>query len=191
MAVAIHVHSRTEPSPSTLPSPATIQPTKGSLDAPVTIVDFSDFQCGHCAHFAFTTKRQIEEEYVETGQVKLVFRNFVVMGSASQLAAEAGECAHQQGHFWEYHDRLFQNLTEGRRISKDELTRLAGELGLDTTAFNLCLDSGKYKDEVERDAQEGKRRGVSGTPTFFINDRRIVGAQPFETFKRIIDDELL
>jgi protein-disulfide isomerase len=180
-----YIYSRLAEQP-TPPPEHTAQPTLGSPDAPVTIEDFSDFQCSHCASFALTTKKQLEEEYVNTGKAKLVFRNFVVLGPASQLAAEAAECAHERDHFWEYHDRLF----EGRQLSKESLKELAASLGLDSAAFNACLDSGRYAGEVQNDIAEGKQRGVSGTPTFFINGTKLVGAQPFETFKKIIEEEL-
>lgn len=172
--------------------PYSIQPTKGSIDAPVIMVEFTDFQCSFCTRFALNTLPLIEEAYIKTGKVKIVFRNFAFLGPASQLAAQAGECAHEQRRFWEYHDKLFaDSLAQGRSaFSKDNLKRLATKLGLDSEAFNQCLDSGKYLEEVQNDRAEGERLGVRGVPWFFINGREVVGAQPFSVFQQIIEEEL-
>lgn len=168
------------------------EPTLGSADAPVTIIEFSDFQCPFCSRFTMITFKQIEEEYVGTGLVKVVFRQFAFLGQESQWAAEAAECANEQGRFWEYHDKLFSSQAGENRgaFSKSNLKRFAAELGLGTQAFNQCLDSGRYADEVKEDTAEGKRRGVQGTPTFFVNGQKLVGAQPFSEFQRIIAEEL-
>jgi len=167
-------------------------PTKGSPDAPVTMVEFSDFMCPYCARFATETLPKIEEEYVETGKVMVVFRHFPVHGEPSIQVAEATLCAHEQHRFWEYHDRLFaDSLTQGSRVfSLENLKALAAELGLDTERFNRCVDCRRYSEAVQEDIAEGNRLGVRGTPTFFINGREILGAQPYETFQRAIEEEL-
>jgi protein-disulfide isomerase len=163
-------------------------PFKGSPDAPVTIVEFSDFQCPYCARFYKNTLPQIEEKYIKTGKVKLIYKDFPLsFHQYAQKAAEAAECADEQGKFWEYHDKLFENQSQ---LDVASLKRYAAELGLDTQAFNECLDSGKMAAEVQQDFNEGKAKGVSGTPTFFINGQKLVGAQPFEAFERIIEEKL-
>lgn len=109
------------------------------------------------------------------------------MHKRAQPAAEAAQCAREQGKFWEYHDKLFANQ---RALSDEDLKKYASELGLDTDKFNACYDSGKYRSDVLQDAQVGQQVGVRGTPAFFINGRFLSGAQPFNKFKEIIDQEL-
>ncbi len=161
---------------------------KGDANAPVTIVEFSDFQCPFCARFYTDTLPLIEKEYIETGKVKLVFRDFPLgFHQNAQKASEAAECAKEQGKFWEMHDTIFDNQNA---ISVDDLKQYAADLGLDTEKFNDCLDTGKYEQEVKKDMEEGQSYGVTGTPAFFINGRLVSGAQPFANFKAIIDEEL-
>lgn len=167
-------------------------PFLGNPEAPVTIVEFSDFQCPFCGRFFKTTEPQIIEKYVKTGKVKFVYRDFAFLGEESQWAAEAAECANAQGKFWEYHDYLFNHQrgeNEGA-FSKANLKRFAGTAGLDMGAFNACFDSGKYTEEVRKDSSDGRALGVSGTPTNFINGIAVVGALPFEEFAKIIEEEL-
>jgi len=109
------------------------------------------------------------------------------MHSRAQPAAEAAQCAHEQGKFWEYHDVLFQNM---QKLTDDDLKKYAVDLGLDTEKFNACFAAGKYRADVQKDQAEGQRVGVSGTPALFVNGRFVSGAQPFEVFKAIIDEEL-
>ncbi len=117
-----------------------------------------------------------------------MFRDFpLAMHKDAQSAAEAAQCAHDQGKFWEYHDKLFQNQ---RALGADQLKAYATEMGLDAEKFNACFDSEKYGAEIRQEMQEGQQIGVSGTPAFFINGRFVSGAQPFETFAGIIDEEL-
>lgn len=170
---------------------AATEPTKGCADTPVTIIEFSEFYCPYCARFAFDTAPKLSE-YIRAGSVKFIFRNFPVHGQPAMLAAQAGECAHEQGRFWEYHDRLFAAVFKERQtyLSEEDLTKLATEVGLDSEAFAQCLAEERYLENVEEDIAEGQRLGVEGTPTFFINGREVVGAQPFENFKRIIEEEL-
>ena len=105
----------------------------------------------------------------------------------AQRAAEAAQCAHEQGKFWEYHHKLFANA---RALGADQLKGYAADMGLDAEMFNACLDSGKYRDEIRQEMREGQAIGVTGTPAFFINGRFVSGAQPYETFASIIDEEL-
>lgn len=166
-------------------------PVKGSKDAPVTIVEFSDFQCPFCTRFYQQTLPQIEEKYIKTGKVKLVYRDYPLsFHQNAQKAAEAAEAAKEQGKFWEYHDILFQKQDEWSTVGVDKFKEYAQTLGLDTKKFNEELDSGKYADEVQKDFQDGQTAGVTGTPTFFINGIELMGAQPFSSFQNIIDQEL-
>jgi protein-disulfide isomerase len=117
-----------------------------------------------------------------------VFRDFPLpFHNNAQIAAEAGNCAHEQGKFWEYHDVLFQNQ---QALGAAQLKEYAAQVGLDTAQFNDCLDNGKYTAAVNQDHAEGSSIGVRGTPAFFINGRFLSGAQPFEAFKTVIDEEL-
>ncbi len=178
------------------------QPTKGVADAPVTIVEFAEFYCPYCARHLFQTFPKIDEEYIRPGLVKYLFHNLVVHGEVAQLAAQAGECAHAQGHFWEYHDRLFYVIfEEGKgRLGEEDLQAIARELGLDEEAFASCLKSEYARSQVEKDRQvlnellaqvpESERPRSIGTPLFFINGRPLVGAWPYERFKQMIEAEL-
>lgn len=160
-------------------------PARGPENAPVTIVEFTDFQCPFCAR-ALPTIEQIHEEYGD--KVRIVFRNFPLEFHANaQKAAEAAQCARDQGKFWEMHNVLFAHQ---KALSPEDLHSYAKELGLDTEKFNQCLDSGEKAGMVKADAAEGSSLGVTGTPAFFINGIGVTGAQPFDEFKAIIDAEL-
>lgn len=167
-------------------------PLLGNPSAPVTIVEFSDFQCPFCGRFFQSVEPQILEKYVKTGKVKFVYRDFAFLGEESEWAGIAAECANEQGKFWQYHDYLFshQQGENGGAFSKANLKRFAQTLGLDAGAFNSCFDSEKYRDEVLKDTSDGRALGVSGTPTNFINGRAVVGALPFEEFAKTIEEEL-
>lgn len=161
---------------------------QGDPSAPVTIIEFSDFECPFCASFYRNTLSQIEEKYIKTGKVKLVYRDYPLpFHSSAQKAAEAAECAREQEKFWEMHDAIFEN--QGA-ITLSDLKQYAVSLGLVGAPFNQCLDSGKYADEVKEDISDGAIAGVTGTPTFFINGEKLVGAQPFEIFAEVIERKL-
>lgn len=163
-------------------------PMIGDENAPVTIVEFSDFECPFCQRFYDQTYKQLKTDYIDTGKAKLVFRDLPLpMHANAQKAHEAGECADDQGKFWEYHDVLFENQAS---LGVPALKNYAADLGLDTAAFNECLDSGKHADEVKKDLQDANNYGATGTPTFFINGMKLVGAQPYQAFKQAIDAEL-
>jgi len=163
-------------------------PIKGSENAPVTIIEFSEYECPFCERFFKQTLPQIEENYIKTGKVRHVFRDFPLSSHRNaQKAAEASECADEQGKFWEYHDKLFENQNA---LDINSLKRYAKDLGLDAAKFNECLDSGKMTAEIQKDFADGSRYGVSGTPTFFINEIELVGAQPFSAFEQVIEQEL-
>ncbi len=161
---------------------------KGDANAPVTIVEFVDYECPFCARFYAQTLGQIDTEYIQTGQVKLIVRDFPLSFHArAQKAAEAAECAGEQGKYYEMHDQLFEN---GMGHGVETFKQYAEELGLDNETFNECLDSGAMAEETAKDMQDGANAGVKGTPAFFINDQLVSGAQPFAAFKQIIDAEL-
>ncbi len=157
----------------------------GPKDAPVAIVEFSDFQCPFCKAVVPTLK-QVMAEY--KGKVKLVFRDFPLdIHPLAPKAHEAARCAAEQQKFWEYHDLLFERSPN---LSLPELKQYAADLKLVGASFAKCLDSGKYRQAVADDVQEAARLGASGTPTFFINGRLLVGAQPLTAFQKVIDAEL-
>ena len=161
----------------------------GDSKAPVTIIEFSDYQCPFCERFYTATLPQIKTEYINTGKVKLVYRDFPLSSIHPQAekAAEAAECAGEQNKYWEMHNKLFEN--QGA-LDTDSLKKYAQQIGLDSGKFNDCLDSGKMASEIAKDTADGTSYGVQGTPAFFINGQEISGAQPFESFKQIIDAEL-
>ena len=160
-------------------------PVKGPASAPITVVAWSDFQCPFCSR-AVPTVRQIEDAY--KGKVRIAFKQFPLpFHDKAHLAAEAALAANEQGKFWQMHDKLFANQ---QALDRPSLEKYAQELGLDMAKFKAALDSGKFKDKVDAEDKEGAAFGVTGTPTFFINGTRLVGAQPFESFKAAIDKEL-
>jgi protein-disulfide isomerase len=160
-------------------------PSVGPRSAPVQIVEFSDFQCPFCGRVVPTIK-QIEDKY--NGKVRLSFRNFPLpFHPFAEGAAEAGAAANAQGKFWQMHDKMFANQ---QKLDRASLEQYASEIGLDVGKFKADLDSGKYKDEVNKDVQYAKTVNVNGTPAFFINGHFINGAMPLESFEKVIDDEL-
>jgi protein-disulfide isomerase len=160
-------------------------PSKGPSGAPIELIEFSDFQCPFCQR-ANPTVDQVLKTYGD--RIRFVYRHFPLSNHPNaKPAAEASQCAAEQGKFWEYHDKLFANPS---RLADGDLKQSAAELGLDTAAFNKCVDTHKYAAQVESDFRAGEDAGVNGTPAFFVNGRMISGAQPFEAFKRLIDEEL-
>jgi len=161
-------------------------PAKGPANAPVTIVEFSDFQCPFCSKVTGTLK-QVEEKYGD--KLRVVFRDFPLTSihNNAAKAAEAAQCANDQGKFWEMHDKLFANQS---KLAVEALKQSATEIGLNADAFNQCLDSGKFAAEVQKDVEDGMSYGVASTPAFFINGRYLSGAQPLESFTTVIEEEL-
>jgi protein-disulfide isomerase len=157
--------------------------TKGHDDAPITIVEFSDFQCSFCRKFWKETLPKIEAEYVATGKARFIFRHLAVLGPVSERAAEAAECARDQGKFWAYHDRLYE---KAGRFGFTE-PQLMEDLRMDRVAMEACIASGRHADRILRETSLARRLGANGTPTFLINDKLLIGAHPFETFKRMLD----
>lgn len=162
---------------------------KGDPNAPVTIIEFGDFKCPFCGRYFVQTHPQIDEQYMQSGEVRFGYFNFAFLGDESTWAAEAAECASDQDKFWEYHDILYADQSGENQgaFNKDNLKKFAEELGLDTQAFNECLDSGKYTSLIQADTQASSAMDVQSTPTFLINGQPVIGAQPFEVFQQTID----
>jgi len=192
--------SASQPKPTLAAAPSQPQPTaspvefkitkddhiRGNFDASITLVEFSDFECPFCGRH-FPTLNKILSDY--QGKVRLVYKHFPLgFHPNAQKAAEASECAWEQGKFWEYHDKVFENQASG--LSLEKFKQWAKELGLNTKKFNDCLDSGKYAQKVQADYQEGLQKGVNGTPATFVNGQLVSGALPYESFKKIIDSLL-
>jgi protein-disulfide isomerase len=166
-------------------TPRTEAPSMGRADAKVTVEVWSDFQCPFCARGA-TTVKQLREKYGD--KVRIVFRHQPLpMHAQARLAAAASMAAHEQGKFWEFHDALFANQ---RALDRDSLEALAGKLNLDMERFRRALSSSTWSNYVETEVAEAQRRGVSGTPTFFINGKAVIGAQPVGVFEEAIDAAL-
>lgn len=164
----------------------------GNKNAPVTIIEFSDFKCTYCQRFHQTVAPTLLKDYVNTGKVTFVYKHSAFLGQESVWAAQAAECAADQAKFWPYHDLLFARQAGENRVpfTKDNLINLARELGLDMVRFEPCLNNDQTQSRVQADTQEGEAAGVRGTPTFFINGRPLVGAQPMEAFKDAIEQAL-
>jgi protein-disulfide isomerase len=161
-------------------------PVRGAADAPITVVEFSDFECPFCKQ-AQPTLKQLLERY--PGKVRLAYRDFPLdsIHPKARVAAEAARCAHDQGKFWEYHDVIF---AQSPQLANEDLRRYAGEVGLDVAKFDSCLSAGTHKAAVQRDLDEGSRLGITGTPAFFVNGRALSGAQPLDAFTKLIEQEL-
>lgn len=162
--------------------------TIGYPDAPVEVWDFSDFHCPHCREFAFGPEQQLIQEYVKTGKVKFTFRHFIVVDS--YLPANASECANEQGQFWAYHNYLYKKQETDAPFSKEELKQYARDLGLNTKAFDACVDSGKYMNVVLKETDEGRGLGVMGTPTIFVNGQYIERGMFWDVLKAAVDRAL-
>jgi protein-disulfide isomerase len=161
-------------------------PSRGPDTAPVTIVEFSDYQCPYCGR-AEPVIREVLQRYPE--KVRLVYRHLPLdsIHPMARGAAEASVCAEEQGHFWEFHDLLFANQ---RELEKDALSKYAKEAGLDVSAFEACLSKPEVKQRVQGDVDAAESLGIRGTPAFFVNGIQLSGAKPVEEFVRVIDEEL-
>ena len=187
--------------------PQTIQvsldddPILGNPNAPLTIVEFSDFQCPFCLRFYQQTLPLLQENYIDTGKIKLVYRDLPLdnLHQNARTVHIAAECADEQEKFWEYHDVLFETQAEWQSLDSSELqstlSQYATDLGLQAASFESCLQSQDMADEVNKDSLEAARYGATGTPTFFIGTEKdgfvkLVGAQPFSSFQNVIDTQL-
>lgn len=176
-------------------------PILGDPDAPISIIEFSDYQCQFCARFYSDTLPLLNSQYIETGKVNLISRDFPMqkIHSNAMATALASECANEQGKFWEYHDKLFETQNTWKQNKSDvmilTLKQFAKELNLNQEQFDSCLDSGKYAEEVNQDMVDGQKYMVTGTPTFFVGNEKvgyssIFGAQSFSDFRIMIDEKL-
>lgn len=172
--------------------PGYTAPVQGDPNAPVEFVMWADFQCPFCQRFETQTLPRIRADYVDTGKVKLVWRNFVNYGRESQDAAVAAYCAGEQDDFWEYHDTLYSNQSgiNSGAFSAPRLLQFAEEQQLDIPTFEACQNQAKYDAVLAADFSLGRDEGVRGTPGFFVNGQYVAGAQPFETFAGLIEAEL-
>jgi protein-disulfide isomerase len=171
-------------------------PMLGSPDAKVLVIEFGDYQCPSCRMFWKDIEPRLKKEYIDTGKMKLVFRDFPLMQTHPEalLSAMAVNCARDQNKYWEFHDKVFrEQYNKGDdiiRMKPADLKKWAKDIKLDSAAFDQCLDSEKYKSEVLKDKMEGEAAGVQGTPTFFINGRVMGGAQQYPEYKKLIDELL-
>lgn len=179
-------------------------PALGDKNAPLTIVEFSDYECPFCKRSFDQVLPELKKNYIETGKLKLVYRDFPLsFHTNAHKEAEAAECARSQSDdatYFKFHDQIFTRTTSnGVGLALSQLPIIARGLNLNVSQFQQCLDSGKFRDEVDKDISDGTSAGVSGTPAWFIgrsskngviNGRFVVGAQPFPTFKAVIDEEL-
>ena len=164
--------------------------TMGDPNAPVVIEEFSDFQCAFCRQFFLETEKPLIEQYVSTGKVYFIYRTLGSwLGPGSQYSAEAAYCAGDQDMFWEYHDALFTNQGQ-MKFTPVNLIQLADNLGMDLNVFGNCVENYKYRDQVKKDLTDGISAGVRGTPSFLINGRLVIGAQPFSFFQQAIETAL-
>ena len=159
----------------------------GPADAPITIVEFSDYQCPYCKKWYDDVFSRLLSDY--PNQIRFVYRDFPLyqIHPGAEPAAEAAECAGDQNAYWQYHNALFSNKYD---LTSDGFIQYATELGLDTNSFASCMSSATHQSEVIKDLQDAINIGVQSTPTFFSNGFQVVGAQPYETFKNIIDQLL-
>jgi protein-disulfide isomerase len=172
-------------------------PVLGDPKAKVTIIEFGDYQCPSCRMFWKETEPKLKKDYIDTGKVKLVFRDFpiVEIHPEAVVAAIAAQCAADQGRYWQFHDKVFREQDRRGedviRFKVADLKKWGKDVGVDTAGFDQCIDSTRYKDEVAKDHSDGADVGIRGTPSFFINGRFVGGAQPYPVFKKIIDEELM
>ena len=172
-------------------------PILGNPNAPVTVVEFGDYQCTFCSKFFHETESVILTNYVKTGKVKILFKDFVILGQDSVNAANATHCANEQNLYWEYHSILYNNWAGEDTGWADivHLNEFANKLGMNMDMFSACLSNLKYNELVNSSTMDGRQLGVTGTPTFFIIDqnndvKKIVGAQQYDVFKQIFDSAL-
>lgn len=164
----------------------------GRVDAPVVMVEWAEFQCPFCGQFARDTQPELVKKYVDSGKVRIEWRDFPYLGKQSTTAAHAGRAAAAQGRFWEYHDALFahQVPVNSGELDEEHLVHVAGTLGMDTGKFRDDMNSQQVADAVEHDRQEALGLGITGTPAFVIGDQPLIGSMSTDTFERAIDKQL-
>lgn len=190
----VAVPTQTQPTDTNRDNPnvdAGDNPVMGKADAPITIIEFSDFECPFCEKFYTETLPQLKKNYVDTGKAKIIYMDFPLsFHPEAQKAAEAAECFREQkgdAGYYKMHDKLFENQAS---LSVENSKKWAKELGADSKKFDECLDSGKFESAVQADFSYGQSLGVSGTPSFFINGRFLEGAQPYSAFEQAIEAQL-
>ena len=172
-------------------------PILGDNNAPITLVEFGDYQCHFCNVFFHTTEDKIVQKYVETGKVKIIFKDYNIIGPDSVNASHGAHCANEQGLFWEYHDILYSNWTGENNgwASSENLLKFATEINLDLDQWSDCMINGNNSQTIFASNEDARALELTGTPAFFVigpdgETTRLFGAQPFETFKRIFETEL-
>ncbi|MDC0605285.1 DsbA family protein [Nitrosopumilus sp.] len=169
-------------------------PIMGDPNAPITILEWGDYQCTFCYKFHQNTLDVINEEFIETGKVKVIFKDFPLNGPDSKLASEASYCAHDQDKYWEYHDQLYENWAGERTgwITRESLSKFAESINLEIVEFNKCLDENKYENKINSIYEFGNEIGIDATPSFLVfNDEKIIkirGNQPLEVFLKTFDE---
>ena len=169
-------------------------PIMGDPNAPITILEWGDYQCTFCYKFHQNTLDVINEEFIETGKIKVIFKDFPLNGPDSKLAAEASYCAHDQDKYWEYHDQLYENWAGERTgwITRESLSEFAESINLEIVEFNKCLDENKYENKINSIYEFGNQIGIDATPSFLVfNDEKIIkirGNQPLEVFLKTFDE---
>ena len=169
-------------------------PVMGNINAPITIVEWGDYQCTFCYKFHQNTLDIINEDFIKTGKVKIIFKDFPLNGFDSKLAAEASYCAQDQEKYWKYHDELYKNWGGERTgwITRESLDKFAETVDLDLKKFNKCLDDHKYENKVDLLYEFGKEIGIDATPSFLVfNDQKMIkirGNQPLEVFLKTFDE---
>lgn len=163
---------------------------QGDANAPVTLIEFGDFNCGYCRKWAHETLPLITEKYIKTGKVRMAYVHYPILGEDSMTAAQGAECAaeQQQNKFWEFHNTLYAN--QGIGFTPTNLTKLAGDSGLDTKTFEQCLANFKGQPSIDEDIRLAQVMGVRGTPAFLVNGVPLAGAYPYEDFQRVIEGSL-
>jgi protein-disulfide isomerase len=169
-------------------------PYKGSPDAPVKMIEYSDYLCGHCKAFALEKEPRITEEYVEAGKVQYIF-HYYALGEAQVLLGEAAHCAADQGRFWDYHRVMFESQDQFASIATMEdlqalLVQFAEQAGLEVSDFEACWDSHQHQQTIIDAVMSAREQGVGGTPTFSIQGELLVGNQPYEVFQEAIEAAL-
>lgn len=169
----------------------------GSSDATVTMVEFGDYQCFYCNRFFHNTESEIVKNYIDTGKVKMIFKDFTIIGEDSVNAAHASHCANEEGKFWEYHDALYNHWTGENNgwASFDNLVEIAKQVGLDEASFRTCMSDERYASIIEQSNSDARTLGITGTPAFFVigpdnTVTKIGGAQPYEVFEKIFESQL-
>jgi protein-disulfide isomerase len=170
------------------PVVTSLDKSMGNEDAPIVVVEYGDYQCPACGRFASTVKPKIVEEFVKTGKVRFVFRSFQFIGEESFWAAEAAECANEQGKYWEFYDKLYSSQAgeNAGAFRKENLEGFAAELGLQTEQFNQCLASGKYTDKVKAETLEAQNLGLRSTPSLLVNGKLVENGGQYEILSQKI-----